>query len=58
MVTDQMNRLFSNDIAPVRAIRDFGLGMVDQMPPVKAALIARAAGIDRSGPRLLSGHAI
>jgi 2-octaprenyl-6-methoxyphenol hydroxylase len=58
MVTDQMNRLFSNDIAPVRAIRDFGLGMVDQMPPVKAALIARAAGIDRNGPRLLSGHAI
>lgn len=57
-VTDGMNRLFSNDVAPVRALRDFGLGMVDRMPVVKDALISRAAGIDRGGPRLLSGLAI
>ena len=30
MVTDMMNRLFSNDVAPVRALRDFGLGLVDR----------------------------
>ncbi|MEQ1900086.1 MAG: FAD-dependent monooxygenase [Devosia sp.] len=54
-VTDALNRLFSNDIAPVRALRDFGLGLVDRLPPVKAALIGRAAGLDRNSPKLLSG---
>lgn len=52
-VTDGMNRLFSNDAAPIRAIRDFGLGLVDRAAPVKAALISAASGA--SGPRLLSG---
>lgn len=55
MVTDGMNRLFSNDVAPVRAVRDFGLGLVDRIPPVKDALIAQAAGVTRDGPRLLRG---
>src|SRR3569833_1160987 len=27
-VTDNLNRLFSNDVAPVRAVRDFRLGLV------------------------------
>jgi len=58
MVTDQMNMLFSNDLAPIRAVRDFGLGLVDRMPPVKSALIAQAAGVNSRGPRLLSGHPI
>jgi len=57
-VTDGMNRLFSNDIAPVRALRDFGLGLVDRTAPVKDFLISRAAGIDRNGPRLLNGRPI
>ena len=57
-VTDGMNRLFSNDLAPVRALRDFGLGVVDRMGPLKDAMIARAAGIESSGPRLLRGLAI
>ncbi|MDB5541921.1 MAG: 2-octaprenyl-6-methoxyphenol hydroxylase [Devosia sp.] len=55
MVTDGMVRLFSNDIAPVRALRDLGMGLVDRLPPVKDALIARAAGLDRHGPKLLRG---
>ncbi|MGV3649913.1 MAG: FAD-dependent monooxygenase [Devosia sp.] len=55
MVTDGMNRLFSNDVAPLRALRDLGLGVVDRLPPVKGALIARAAGLDGQGPRLLRG---
>lgn len=58
LVTDGMNRLFSNDVAPVRALRDFGLGVVDRLPLVKDAMISRAAGIERNGPRLLSGHPI
>ena len=58
MATDGMNRLFSNDIAPVRALRDLGLGVVDRLPPVKDALIAQAAGVSRDGPRLLQGLGI
>lgn len=55
VVTDGMNRLFSNDIAPVRALRDFGLGLVDRTGPVKSALIRAAAGTDSGAPKLLSG---
>lgn len=54
-VSDGMTRLFSNDIAPVRAARDFGLGLVDRLGPLKDAMIAQAAGVNSSGPRLLRG---
>lgn len=54
-VTDGMNRLFSNDIAPVRAIRDFGLGLVDRAGPLKDAMIRAASGVSQGGPKLLSG---
>ncbi|MEO6011955.1 MAG: FAD-dependent monooxygenase [Devosia sp.] len=54
-VTDNLNRLFSNDVAAVRAIRDIGLGLVDRVTPIKSALIGRAAGLDNSGPKLLRG---
>lgn len=54
-MTDGLNRLFSNDVAPVRALRDLGLGLVDRAGPVKAALIRTASGIGGNGPKLLSG---
>jgi 2-octaprenyl-6-methoxyphenol hydroxylase len=54
-VTDNLNRLFSNDVAPVRVVRDIGLGLVDRMAPIKDALIARAAGLESNGPRLTRG---
>ena len=54
-MTDGLNRLFSNDVVPIRALRDFGLGLVDRAGPVKSALIRTASGIAGSGPRLLSG---
>jgi 2-octaprenyl-6-methoxyphenol hydroxylase len=56
MVTDGMNRLFSNDVAPIRALRDIGLGVVDRLPAAKDFLIGRAAGLESNGPRLLRGH--
>ena len=55
LVTDGMNRLFSNDVAPVRALRDFGLGLVDRAGPIKSGLIRAAAGIGGAAPKLLSG---
>ena len=45
VTTDVLNRLFSNDIAPVRALRDFGLGLVDRMPPLKSFFIRQASGL-------------
>lgn len=58
MVTDGMNRLFSNDIAPIRALRDFGLGLVDRAGPVKSALIRAASGVGGGAPKLLGGMPI
>ncbi len=58
LATDGLNRLFSNDVAGVRALRDFGLGVVDKIPVVKKALIRHAAGINISDPKLLSGQDI
>jgi 2-octaprenyl-6-methoxyphenol hydroxylase len=55
MVTDSMNRLFSNDVAPLRALRDFGLGLVDRTGPLKSTLIRAASGLGGRGPKLLSG---
>ncbi|MGR6467608.1 ubiquinone biosynthesis hydroxylase [Rhizobium sp. PAMB 3182] len=59
VTTDVLNRLFSNDIAPVRIARDFGLGLVERMPMVKSYLIGQAAGVNEKGnPRLLVGEPI
>lgn len=59
VTTDVLNRLFSNDIGPVRLARDFGLGLVDRLPALKSWFIEQAAGVAKPGdPRLLGGSAI
>ncbi|MBB4041374.1 2-octaprenyl-6-methoxyphenol hydroxylase [Microvirga flocculans] len=58
MMTDGLNRLFSNDVLPVRLVRDFGLGLVDRMPGLKRFFIREAAGLKESSPRLLRGEAL
>lgn len=58
VTTDILNRLFSNDLAPLRAVRDIGLGLVDRMPGMKNLFIRQAAGLSRAAPRLLQGEAI
>ncbi|ODN68714.1 ubiquinone biosynthesis hydroxylase [Methylobrevis pamukkalensis] len=57
-VTDVLNRLFSNDLAPVRALRDFGLGLVDRLPALKRRFIGEAAGGGGDLPKMLRGQAI
>lgn len=52
---DAMNRLFSNDITPLRAMRDFGLRVVDRASPLKRLFMAEAAGAGAGAPRLLRG---
>lgn len=58
VTTDVLNRLFSNDFTPLRAARDFGLGLVERMPGMKRYFIRQASGFTAGTPRLLRGEAI
>ncbi|WP_337271462.1 ubiquinone biosynthesis hydroxylase [Oryzifoliimicrobium ureilyticus] len=59
VTTDVLNRLFSNDITPIRIARDLGLGLVNRMPSLKSFFIGQAAGtVSNDNPRLLSGQPI
>ena len=55
---DAMNRLFSNDLAQARFIRDLGLRLVDRAPALKDLLIGEAGGGGRGAPKLLRGFAL
>ncbi len=58
VATNALNMLFSNDLPVLRPLRDFGLGLVDRLPPLKGAFIRQAAGLSGEVPRLLRGEAI
>lgn len=58
LMTDGLNRLFSNDNSVLRLARDVGLGLVDRLPFLKRAFIRQAAGEAGELPRLLRGEAI
>ena len=54
--TDGLNRLFSNDIAPLRALRDLGLGLADAFGPARRFLMRHAGGDIGKLPRLMKGE--
>jgi 2-octaprenyl-6-methoxyphenol hydroxylase len=54
-VTDGLNRLFSNNLAPLRLVRDLGLAAVNRLPPLKRFLMRDAMGITGELPRLVRG---
>ncbi len=58
VTTDLLNRLFSNDLGPLRAMRDIGLGIVDRLPRLKSLFIGEAAGLGGDMPKLLRGEAL
>ncbi len=55
--TDALNRLFSNDIAPLRLLRDVGLGLVDSIGPARRFFMRHAGGAVGKLPRLMRGEA-
>jgi 2-octaprenyl-6-methoxyphenol hydroxylase len=55
--TDTLNRLFSNDVTPVRLARDLGLGIVDRIGPLRRFFMRQAGGELGQLPRLLKGEA-
>lgn len=57
-MTDGLNRLFSNDLAPVRLARDLGLGLVDRLPLAKRFFAGEASQAERGAPRLMRGEAL
>ena len=56
--TDLLNRLFSNDLPPLRLARDLGLGLVDRLPPLKQLFMRHAMGMVGDLPRLVRGEAL
>lgn len=57
-VTDLLNRLFSNDVAPVRLARDLGLAAVNRLPALKKVFMRHARGDLGQLPRLLRGEPV
>lgn len=52
-VTDGITRLFSNDIMPVRLMRDAGLRLVNRIPPLKRLFMRHAMGLLGDIPPLM-----
>jgi 2-octaprenyl-6-methoxyphenol hydroxylase len=57
-LTDGLLRLFSNDMAPLRVVRDLGLAAVNRSGPVKRFFMRHAMGLVGDLPRLLEGKAL
>ena len=57
VATDGLNRLFSNDIAPLRLLRDVGMGIVDSIGPARRFFMRHAGGDIGRLPRLMKGEA-
>ena len=55
-LTDLLNRLFSNDVEPIRMARDLGLAAVNRLPPLKRLFMQHARGTVGKLPRLLQGQ--
>jgi 2-octaprenyl-6-methoxyphenol hydroxylase len=57
-ITDGLNRLFGNDLLPVRLARELGLGLVERTPPLKQFFMRHAMGLLGDLPRLMRGEAL
>ena len=55
---DAINRLFSNDLSPVRALRGAGLNLVNKIGPARRFFMRQAAGLSGEMPRLLQGKPV
>lgn len=56
VVTDVLNRLFSNDVPLIRAVRDLGIGIVNELPPLRRLFMRHAMGVVGELPRLTRGE--
>lgn len=56
--TDALNRLFSNPNPLLRLVRDSGLGLVEQLPPLKRFFMTHAMGMGGEIPKMMRGEAL
>jgi 2-octaprenyl-6-methoxyphenol hydroxylase len=56
--TDGLNRIFSNDVGPIKLARDLGLATVNRTPPLKRLFMRHAMGVLGDLPRLIRGEPI
>lgn len=57
-ITDVFNRLFSNDIIPVRLARDYGMAAINKVTPLKNFFMSHARGTVGELPKLLRGERV
>jgi 2-octaprenyl-6-methoxyphenol hydroxylase len=57
-ITDGLNRLFGNDLLPLRVARELGLGLVERVGPLKQFFMRHAMGVLGDLPRLMRGEAL
>jgi 2-octaprenyl-6-methoxyphenol hydroxylase len=57
-VTDGINRLFANDLFPVKALRGAGLAAVERAPALKRFFMRHAMGLAGELPRAMRGEVI
>jgi len=57
-ITDLFNRLFSNDIEPIKIARDLGMAAVNEIPPLKNFFMSHARGTVGELPKLLKGERV
>ncbi|WP_417449136.1 UbiH/UbiF/VisC/COQ6 family ubiquinone biosynthesis hydroxylase [Kordiimonas sp.] len=55
-ITDIFNRLFSNDIGPLKLARDLGMAAVNEVTPLKNFFMSHARGTVGDLPKLLRGE--
>jgi 2-octaprenyl-6-methoxyphenol hydroxylase len=55
-VTDGLNRLFSNEVAPLALARDLGLALVNRLPPARRFFMRHAMGTVGDLSRLVRGE--
>lgn len=58
LMCDGLNRLFSNDVGPLRFIRDLGLGLVNKIGPARKLFMRHAGGTVGELPKLMQGRKI
>jgi 2-octaprenyl-6-methoxyphenol hydroxylase len=56
--TDLFNRLFSNDVGPLRLARGIGMGIVGRIGPARRFFMQEAGGAVGDLPRLFKGEAL
>jgi 2-octaprenyl-3-methyl-6-methoxy-1,4-benzoquinol hydroxylase len=57
-VMDVFYRVFSNEVLPVKFLRNLGLGLAERLVPAKNKVMRMAMGLDGNLPKLARGEPI